>query len=438
MNNTNIFHLKQDTTGGSLSKRLFLGVLILILGYDPVWAGPNEDLIQAIQNGDSGGVIGAIKAGADINKPDSDLQQSPPIVKAARYGYSNIIFILLENGANPNAREYFGAVALDYAADQGNIKAVKILVDHGADVNAKDKFGTPLISAMNSNHLRVLRFLLKHGADINAKNIDGLTAEEIARQQNHPNIAALIKSYSNHNGKVDKKKLNASLFDAVRQDNRKAAKTALVAGADVNAMNNLGFTPLQYAELTNDLKMGKILIAHGADPNKGRDSLTGINALSAAAMNGRTDFALLLLNHGANVNARDRMGGTALGQAIDGRYIQTSLILIQHGADINAKDHFGETVLMEATKLNHAHTVLFLLKQGADANAADLDGTTALMIAAEKGYNRIVKILLDHGADVKIRNTDEDTAADIARTQNHLKTVNIILKSLQWATKRSS
>lgn len=416
-----------------MNKRLILGVLIFILGYDPVWAGPNEELIQAIENGDSGGVIDAIKGGADINKPDSDLQQSPPIVVAAKYGFSNLVFILLENGANPNAKEYFGAVALDYAVEQGNIQALKILVDHGADVNAKDKFGTPLISAVNSGHLRVLRYLLKHGADIFAKNMDGLTAEEIAKQQNHPYIAAMIKKYSNHNEKINKKKLNASLFDAVKQDNRKAAKAALEAGADVNAMNNLGFTPLLYAEFSDDLKMGKILIAYGADPNRGRDSLTGINALSAASGNGRTDFSLLLLNHGANVNARDHMGGTALGQAIDGRYIQTALILIQHGANINAKDHFGETVLINATKLNHDHTVLFLLEHGADPNVADIDGTTALMIAAEKGYRKVVKILLDHGADSKSRNSGGDTAADIARKQNHLKTANIILKNLQWS-----
>ena len=414
-----------------MSKRLILGVLIFILGYDPVLAGPNEDLIHAIKNGDDGGVIDAIKGGADINKQDSDLQESPPLVEAARYGFSNIIFILLKNGANPNAREYFGAVALDYAAEQGNIQAVKVLVEHGADVNAKDKYGTPLISAVSNSHLQVVRFLLKHGADVNAKDIDGLTAEEIARQENHPNIASLIKNYSNHNEKVDKKKLNASLFNAVRKDNRKAAIAALEAGADVNAINNLGFTPLLYAVFTDDLKMGKILIAHGADPNRGRDSLTGMNALSSAAGNGKTDFALLLLNHGANVNARDHMGGTALGHAIDGRYIQTSLILIQHGADINAKDHFGVTVLMEATKLNHDHTVLFLLKQGADTNAADLDGRTALMIAAEKRYRRIVKILLDHGADANIRNPDGDAAAEKVRKQNHLKTANIILKNHQ-------
>ncbi|MGO9568404.1 MAG: ankyrin repeat domain-containing protein [Desulfomonilaceae bacterium] len=68
------------------------------------------------------------------------------------------------------------------------------------------------------------------------------------------------------------------------------------------------------------------------------------------------------------------------------------------GADVNAKDNHGWTALMEAAKTGHLDVVKLLLDEGADVNAKDNYGWTALKIAEEDGHKEIVELLKAHGA----------------------------------------
>jgi ankyrin repeat protein len=88
---------------------------------------------------------------------------------------------------------------------------------------------------------------------------------------------------------------------------------------------------------------------------------------------------------------------------------------IAQGADVNATDRFGKTALMRAALNNHFDVVVLLIESGADVNAKDRDGQTALMYAASALNSEVMDLLLAKGASARELDRDGNTAADIAR-----------------------
>jgi ankyrin repeat protein len=103
---------------------------------------------------------------------------------------------------------------------------------------------------------------------------------------------------------------NAALFEAIRKTDAAAARSALDQGADINARNRSGRTPLMMAAVTRNLDLVKTLLAQQADV-RATDS-AGMTALMWAAFGGDPAIVRALLEAGADVNARDTNGETAL------------------------------------------------------------------------------------------------------------------------------
>ena len=100
-----------------------------------------------------------------------------------------------------------------------------------------------------------------------------------------------------------------------------------------------------------------------------------------------------------------------------GRLVNLSAIeqLISSGADVNAKDAFGSTALMMASSNGQKAVVEMLISAGADVNERDNGGMTALHSTAENANVSIAEILISAGADLKIRNKEGMTALDLAK-----------------------
>lgn len=101
--------------------------------------------------------------------------------------------------------------------------------------------------------------------------------------------------------------------------------------------------------------------------------------------------------------------------------------LLAGGADVNAKDNKGRTALMFAVTNMHADTAKELLEHGADVNATANDGATALMLAASSGDTKSVRALLDKGADPAGKYTRSgETALMLAKKNNHADIVDLL------------
>ena len=124
------------------------------------------------------------------------------------------------------------------------------------------------------------------------------------------------------------------------------------------------------------------------------------------------------LNQGADVNAKDDDGKTALFRASNQGYTEIMKVLIDNGADVNVKTKEGATPLITACCFGRdLEAVELLISNGADVKAMSHErgyGLNPLLDSSEKGNYDTVKLLLDRGADVNIRTKDNKGALDVA------------------------
>lgn len=152
--------------------------------------------------------------------------------------------------------------------------------------------------------------------------------------------------------------------------------------------------------------------------------------LVSAVKSGRTDTIRALLTHGADVNAAEPDGMTALLWAAHLDNVAVLEQLIGAGANVNVSTRYGVTALGEAARLGNVAMVRALLKAGATPNVAVLgDGETPLMRAAQSGQEEAVRLLLDSGARVNAREALRGTTALMyAAVDDHVAVAKLLIE----------
>lgn len=175
----------------------------------------------------------------------------------------------------------------------------------------------------------------------------------------------------------------------------------LDAGADVNARNRRGSTPLHWG-IDNEAKV-RLLLARGAAVNvrqvEGRTPL-----YQAASMASAQAVVKQLLAAGADPNLAIANGRTPLMAAAQRGDLEGMRMLVDAKAIVDAKNGAGETALILASGDGTPATVRFLIEQGADVRARTKRNETALGNASTAGVDATVNLLLEHGAEVNVRN----------------------------------
>lgn len=212
-----------------------------------------------------------------------------------------------------------------------------------------------------------------------------------------------------------------SLIGAAAHGNLTAVQHLLDQGADINGTTPAGHTALMGAAAQGHTAVVQCLLERGADVNaKAQNEAT---ALIAAARRWHEEVVQLLLEHGADVQARTRFHVTALLAALSGegflydaaldvyepkefvithealpRVQHILTLLLDHGADINEKNREGKTALRLAVETGHSELVQTLLRRGAQVQGRAKDGQTVLMVAEAKGLPEIIRVLRQAGA----------------------------------------
>ena len=125
--------------------------------------------------------------------------------------------------------------------------------------------------------------------------------------------------------------------------------------------------------------------------------------LLVATRRGHHNVAILLLQHGADVNeANGGQNMSLLMAAAANGNLEMVRILLEYGADVNMQSFIGVSALMNACRGGHSETAKILLECGADVNMQDDDGRSPLMIAGQNGHSAIVKLLLQYHANINM------------------------------------
>jgi len=277
------------------------------------------------------------------------------------------------------------------AAEEGNLQKVQSLINADTDLNARDpKEGlTPLIGAVQFGHTTIVEALIKAGADVNHK-------DEL--NQSTPLMWAVRKEESEE-GRVT----------APIEKKYDIAKLLIQSGADIHVKNRWGSTALQWAADSGNLLMVQTLIDRGADVNAGDDA--GLTPLMVAAnYEGEAYLKMVqrMIKAGAKVNAQDELGVTALMKGAMNHFkTDTVRLLLSSGAEIDSKTKEGYTALMLACKMARTEIVKFLIHSGADLQARTKNGESVMTVAKRAGYDEVIAILKNKGAreDTAVANT---------------------------------
>jgi ankyrin repeat protein len=320
-----------------------------------------------------------LKRGARVNEHE-DWRGQTPLMWAAAEGQPPMVKLLIQHGADVNARSRVnewerqvtaeprmqarptgGFTPLLYAARRGCAECAELLIKAGADVNLTDPDGvTPLLLASLNFSFDTAALLVKHGADVDRWDIWGRS----------PLYAAVDMNTLPISGRADRPTLDKTsgteliriLLDAGANPNLQLKLfppyRSLRDDRGADGLLAVGSTPLVRAAKAGDLPAMKLLLAHGA--NVELPTVNGITPLMAATGNASASLdtrgrykteeqaiaaTQLLLAAGANINARDRQGQTALYGAAGLGWNGLVRVLASSGIDLQAKDARGRMAI---------------------------------------------------------------------------------------------
>ena len=185
------------------------------------------------------------------------------------------------------------------------------------------------------------------------------------------------------------------------------------------------FSRLHLAALGRNEQAMRLLLEQGADINARKGNQ--FTPLHGAAYNGHDEVARLLLEKGADINAREEDQWTPLHLAAQNGHDQVARLLLGQGADINARTNKQYTPLHWAAQKGHDEVARVLLEQGADINARTGDQATPLHNAAFNGHDEVARLLLEQGADINARQEDQWTPLHWAAAKGHDEVARLLL-----------
>ena len=203
-----------------------------------------------------------------------------------------------------------------------------------------------------------------------------------------------------------------------------------IATNGIDSKNGGESEALRIAIRSDNKEIAQLLIHAGAPVNPSITTLW--SPLADAAFAKHFDMMKLLLQSGAKVDAPDHRGVPLL---LSTGFFDpmTTTILLEAGADTNAVDREGETALMKASGHGLKESVKVLIEHHADVNRKDVKGRTALMHAAAGYVSDAIPLLLENGADPNVRDNAGQSALDLADKSNNLGAIAM----LSLAVKRS-
>lgn len=373
---------------------------------------------------------------------------------------TDVLSVLINHGAPVNERNKKGVTPLSLAIEKNNTEHVIFYARAGADINAEDMEGnTPLTRALESPSIDMLKtlitpqnvlskdsagntplhialikdssfdyikFLVETGADVNARNKDGDSVLFLAVRKNKKDVGDLLLSK------------NADIF-ASNTENNSPLRIALTQGGDVqdwlitsqtlNASDGSGNSPLHYACEWKLDEAVSALIQKGANVNA--VNANGESALFAAVKADSPSTINILVENGIITDTRssltrDHLGNTPLHYAVKWNSLQAAQSVISLGFDVNSQNLSGKTALSDCCRSDKKQMAVLLIQNGANVNSTDVTGRSVLVDAIQSGNEEMVSLLLEKGANPLIQEMNGRNSFHEAALGGNIKIIDLI------------
>jgi ankyrin repeat protein len=356
---------------------------------------------------------------------------------ACEKGDYGIVKYLLEQDAKVNIPNLLARTPLHMAAIVGSKDMVDILLRYNARTQLKDNHKhTALYYALKNNYADVTGLLQRKGAYLSDDEDEANQDDEKAGYLIQPKkdykrfhedvmlelqssisaISTILVEPPTHKSlsmglEESHKKLGDMLVTALAQGNANIAEFLITRGADVNAKNKAGNTPLMMAAFINHTAIAEKLIGLGAEVNA--KTKYGETPMHYAAEKNSAAVAEVLIKSGSEVNIQVKDGKTLLHCAAENNSAAVAELLIQSGAEVDAKNQNGYTPLHSAAEKNSTAVAKLLINNGANINACSVrimckrnesfSATTPLAVAVANGAVHVFELLIQSGADVNVK-----------------------------------
>jgi len=425
-----------------LSPRHLCGALVIsavaLLAAGPLTAQPlsvpkpeqvqGSPVAEAARQGDLQTVQALLQQGLDVNGWGKD--GTPALHWAVRVNDQDLVAVLLAAGADVNGANRYGLAPIHVAVQHRHADMVQRLLEAGASVELADASGElPLLQATQLGDPALVDLLLANGAQVDARDLNyGQSALMLAVREGH---AGLVQRLLAAGANVNAQSLAGEVHRNVLPTEVPVG-TSQGVGINRSGLPERGMrypitgmkTPLLFATREGNLELTKLLVEAGAD-------------IEAADANGITPLINAILNHSVtNVNRS--------GQS---DHLKIAQYLVEMGANVNVQDWYGQTPLFAAVDIRNLEFTVTatsnrvdresayaliesLLAAGADPNPrikeftperrfiagtgfngwVDLTGQTPFLRAAIAGDLRVLHLLLEYGADPNITTTGGTSA----------------------------
>ncbi|MBO9482521.1 ankyrin repeat domain-containing protein [Salinisphaera sp. G21_0] len=312
---------------------------------------------------------------SDLDLGDLGNQLAAAIRKGDLQALDNLLNLLEKRGIAPNLCDQQGHYPLYWVSDNFRASIIlRTLLDRGVDPNIStidpynNKEYIPLLQASSNGSYEVSKALLEHGADPQARDSLNYTALHLATWAGDRQIIMLLKCLLDYGADINARNDpgRTPLCNAIIRGELSAVNVLLDAGADPNIPDNHGFTALDYAVSRGNTSMVDDLLAHGATPDTSGDKLDEIgwsNALYEALRGQRTGIVDMLLAYGANPNKVSIKGDPPLHMAIEKSNSTFVDMLLAHGANPNIRNPSGQTALEVAVVAGSPPRIIDTLRE---------------------------------------------------------------------------
>lgn len=294
-------------------------------------------------------------------------------------------------------------------AEDGSLALIRKLLDSGMEIEETNRLGaTPLAVAVEKMRYKTVELLLEYGAKTDNPDATRSLVSIVAGQPETPKTLKMLKLLHKRGAPLDNKSTNnnsSPLMRAVNAGNVETCRYLLENGVDFQSLSNdfAGETPFIAACNKKNYKLAKMLRDFGADINA--KNVKGNSAMHLAAVSGDIETLKFLVGLGAKTDEKNTEGKTPLMQAFNAynNSAETTIYLAkQNGRDFNTPDDDGRTLLHQAAESGKWEFLEKVLAgedgKNIDLDVRDYDGRTPMMLAAYAGHTAFVEKLADKGA----------------------------------------